>query len=529
MGRLRRSRTLRKGAPILVAFALVASLPAAGAAPIPNSKAGSAAVEDKGVEGFLARARKDPGQLRAFLYDLPKGGDLHTHLSGAAAVELLITLGAQDGMCINLVTLVAANPPCAPNQRPAQDAVTDPAFRTRVIEAWSMEGFQPGQGETGHDHFFATFGKTGAITGRHRPEMLAQVVAKAAEQNEIYMETMTTRQFGPAAFALSQRIVFDPDLARMRDAILADGALQGIVAAAVAETDSDEAKYRQLLQCGTPAASPGCDLVLRYIHQVSRTSEPKIVFLSMVYGFELAEADGRNVALNLVSPEDNPVALRDYRLHMRMLNYLRGVYSKAHITLHAGEIVPGLVPPEELRYHIREAVVTGHAERIGHGVDVRHEDDWAKLMGDMASRHVMVEVPLTSNAQILEVTGHEHPFPSYRAHGVPVGLATDDEGISRIDLTNEHERAVTTYKLTYRDLKTLSRTVLDHAFLPGQSLWRGPDDFVTGPACAGQRLGAADPTGTCQVLLDQSPKAALQWHHETLLRSFEQSHTVLTG
>ncbi|MGW5052671.1 hypothetical protein [Actinokineospora sp. NPDC004072] len=65
---------------------------------------------------------------------------------------------------------------------------------------------------------------------------------------------------------------------------------------------------------------------------------------------------------------------------MRMLDYLRGQYGEAHIALHAGEMVPGLVKPEELTYHIREAVVTGHAERIGHGVAVRHESGWPQLM-----------------------------------------------------------------------------------------------------------------------------------------------------
>ncbi|MGH9277605.1 MAG: hypothetical protein ACRD12_05800 [Acidimicrobiales bacterium] len=137
---------------------------------------------EAGVEGALALARRDPGHLRSFLLDLPKGGDVHTHLSAAASEELLITLATNDGNCIHTVTFVAAAPPCGPGQRPAGDAVTDAAVRTQVIRAWSMEGFQPGQGETGHDHFFAAFGKTGAITGRHRPEMLADVVARAASR-----------------------------------------------------------------------------------------------------------------------------------------------------------------------------------------------------------------------------------------------------------------------------------------------------------------------------------------------------------
>jgi hypothetical protein len=55
--------------------------------------------------------------------------------------------------------------------------------------------------------------------------------------------------------------------------------------------------------------------------------------------------------------------------------YLHSVYPKVHISLHAGELAPGLVPPDGLSFHIREAVHLGHAERIGHGVDVMYERD----------------------------------------------------------------------------------------------------------------------------------------------------------
>jgi adenosine deaminase len=244
----------------------------------------------------------------------------------------------------------------------------------------------------------------------------------------------------------------------------------------------------------------------------------------MVSAFELAAADKRTVALNLVSPEEGEVSTRDYRLHMRMLDYLRGVYPTGHITLHAGELVPGLTKPEELTYHIREAVLTGHAERIGHGVDVLGEDDWPRLMRTMADRHVMVETNLTSNEQILEVSGWEHPFPTYRAFRVPVTLSTDDEGVSRIDLTHEYQRATTDYRLRYRDLKTLARTSLDHAFLDGASLWRGQDVFVASAPCAHDRLGAPNPGRSCRALLASSPKAALQWRQEAKFTAFEHRY-----
>src|ERR1019366_9149593 len=170
--------------------------------------------------------------------------------------------------------------------------------------------------------------------------------------------------------------------------------------------------------------------------------------------------------------------MADYELHMKMVGFLHGLYPKVHITLHAGGLAEGLVPPDGLCCHIRLAVEEAHAERIGHGVDVMHEDRPYELLKEMAAKHVMVEINLTSNDVILGVTGKDHPFPVYRRFGVPVALSTDDEGVSRIDLTNEYVRAAETYSMRYADLKQMVRTGLEHSFLPGASLWREPDIFT---------------------------------------------------
>lgn len=487
---------------------------------IPGAVASSAGAA--GVERYLGSVRHDPVRLRAFLHDLPKGGDLHTSLSGAASTESLIRFAAQDNACVNTVTFAVTPGPCGPRQRPGADAVSDPAFRAAVIRAWSMEGFQTGQGESGHDHTFNVFARIGTLIGPHRPELLAETVEKAAAHNEVYLESMLNRQNG-AVFGLAFGVPFDPDLGAMRDRLLAGG-LADIVAAARADIDRDEARYREILRCGTPQAAKGCDVTVRYLHQAGRNDPPNVVFAFLVYGFELAKADGRYVGLNLVTAEDAPVSIRDYRLHLRMLDFLRGIYSRGHITLSAGELAAGLVPPEELTFHIREAVLAGHAERIGHGVSLRHEDDWFGLTRLLADRHIAVASPLTSNAQVLEVSGWNHPFPLYRALGVPATLATDHEGISRTDLTAEYQRAVTDYGLIYRDLKQLGRTTLEHAFIEGASLWRAPDDFRPAPPCAGDRLGSSTPSPACQNLLTSSPKAALQWRHEAELVAFERRH-----
>lgn len=514
---LRSSRTRRLlTAAGLAATALATSLPAASAgaaSAAPPAPRPTTAAEARTAAWLEAH----PGATARFFRDLPKGGDLHNHLSGAVRTEYLIQLAAEDGLCID-ATMTAVEPPCAAGTRPAADARTDAAFRQEIIRAWSMQDFP--QGESGHDHFFATFGKFGRATW-HTGKLLADVAGTAAAQNQSYLETMVTPA-SSGARKLADEVGWDADLAALHRKLLAGGRLDQLVAEAGRSADEANTEFREAARCASARPAPACGITYRWISQVSRNSAPERVFTQIALGLRLAERDPRFVAVNLVQPEDGEISLRDYRLHMRMLNYLHGVYPRAHITLHAGELVPGLVKPEDLTFHIDDAVRTGQAERIGHGVDLVHEDDWRRLARDMARRQVAVEVPLTSNAQILQVEGDEHPFPVYRKYGVPVVLSTDDPGVSRGDIGQEYSRAARTYGLGYTELKDLARASLEYAFLPGRSLWR-PD-----PVRKGFR-----PVQECQVpqsdrcsrLLANSLKARLEWRQEASFRAFEARYT----
>ena len=229
------------------------------------------------------------------------------------------------------------------------------------------------------------------------------------------------------------------------------------------------------------------------------------------------------VGLNLVMPEDWFVPMHDFDLHMQMLDYLHTLYPKVHISLHAGELALGLVPPEALRSHIRKSIERGHAERIGHGVDIMNEDHAIDLLHEMAAKNILVEICLTSNDEILGIRENDHPFPVYQRYGVPVALATDDEGVSRSDLTHDYVRAVESYGLSYVDLKRMARQSLEHSFLPGPSLWTDTKHFKTVANCTlvGQKFGTM--SAACRKFLDGSERARLQWQLEDALASFEKN------
>jgi adenosine deaminase len=509
---------------------------AAQAAPKAAPASGAATHASRGedlAERNLEVARANPLSLRSFLLKIPKGADLHNHLSGAVYAESWIRAGVEDGLCVDLarhafVRAPAAaqtsdsKPACSDGQVPAAQAFKDQHLYDALIDAFSMRSFVPSTGNSGHDHFFDTFAKFGGTSPHHSGEWVDEVATRAAAQNEQYLELMETPDFTHTAL-IARELGWQDDFAQFRDALLAHG-LRDDVAVTRAHLDEADALRFQREHCGLADATPACKVEVRYLYQILRGFPKEQVFAQSLLGFEVASAEPRVVGINMVMPEDGYISMTDYALHMRIIAFLHGLYPKVHITLHAGEIAPGFVTYEGLCCHIRLAVEEAHAERIGHGVDVMYENHPHDLLKEMAAKHVMVEINLTSNDGILGVTGKDHPFPIYRQFGVPVALSSDDEGVSRSDLTHEYVRAVETYGLHYSDLKQMVRTGMEHNFLPGASLWREPDAFSRpAAACAHEALGADKPSAACEDFLKSSGKAQAQWELERRFREFESS------
>jgi len=532
-------RSVLQSAVSLACFVLVA-IPSLGAQ---SPAARASEPEARAARAYQSAVQGGPLALHAFLADFPKGADLHVHLSGAVYAETFIHDAGKDGLCVDPAALSFAKPPCDPPLVPASRlydnlSAANQALYDRLVNSFSMRSYVPTSGFSGHDQFFATFGKFSGLSKEHIGEWVDEIASRAAAQNQQYLELMQTPPFSHAASialqvgwnqdsaAVTSAQPVQLDFAQLRQALL-DRGLRDEVAADREDVRNAEAQRGQIEHCGTPQAAPACQVEIRYIYQVLRGALPQQVFAQTLLGFETIQAgmdanEGGFVGINFVQPEDGFLSMRDYTLQMKMLDYLHSVYPKVPISLHAGELAPGLVPPEGLRFHIRQAVELGHAQRIGHGVDVMYEDDAPALLKELAQKHVMVEINLSSNEGILGVKGAEHPFPLYRAAHVPVALSTDDEGVSRIDITREYVRAALDYHLSYQDLKQLARTGMEHSFLSGESLWSAPDAFnAPVAACKGQPLGADNPSAGCKAFLDGSEKAAAQWELERRFRAFE--------
>lgn len=435
-------------------------------APAPNA-AGSPGSD---AEALFARATHSRAMLRLLLQTFPKGGDLHRHAGGTTYAEDFIAWAADDGGCYVLATRALAPGPCETGKsEPLQGlALRDTALYNQAINSISMGRHGPQYKDpavSGHEQFFSSSPRRSFSESRHRDEVIADNLAIAAAENTLYLELatnpdMSSRDLGPLVPREPwQEADMSGRLQRLQPY------LAQAVPLASGSIDASERRVAELNGCGGASKPAACAVTVRYIITVSRRATLEDQFTSMALAFALVHADPRYVGINIAAPEDLPAALRDYSLHMRMFAFFKQKYPQVRLTLHAGELWLGLVPPRDLTFHIREAVEVAGASRIGHGVDIAYEAGAAELLARMAREGVAVEINLTSNDVILGVKGKDHPLPLYIAAGVPVVLSSDDLGVSRADLTQEYVRAVDEYGLTYSQLKQISRNALAYSFL----------------------------------------------------------------
>ncbi len=467
------------------------------------------------VEHHFSTIQSDPNALYAFFKEMPKGGELHYHLDGGAYPEVMLSLGLDGDYCLQLKTKsINKITPC--DGMPIKELVTKQDLYDEIIQAWSMKNFVPGQESAAH-HFFTSFSKYTPLMADFRPQLLADAIKRASNQHELYLEIMVSPDnanattFAPLA---SGPIGF----AAKKNALLANKNFEANIANTVKESQRILEEARLELGCDTAPTQNKCLLVVKFQYYILREQPLESFFAQALNGFAAASLSNDIVGVNLVQAEDGILSLKDYREQMRIFKFLHQAYPNVHISLHAGELAPTDVIPSELGFHIHEAIFTGKAERIGHGVSIGYEENASKLLKHMATTPIPVEINLTSNRLLLNVFGKNHPLHYYLNNNVPVTLSTDDEGALRTDLTREYVAAAYEHGLDYPTIKTINQNALTYSFLPGKSLWTNPKKHLRVPEC--QNLDSS----ACQKFLDENEKAKLQWQLEKNLTAFELTY-----
>lgn len=429
--------------------------------------------EEQKPADYFESIKNNPFELEIFMKNFPKGGDLHNHLSGAVYAESYIQWALQDDLCILVEIYYFTNcgqvkPKHAQYIHLPLSMVLKyyPDYLNRLIDGLSMRNFSEEFGtKASADQFFTSFDKYDEPGDRHIVESLAEVANRAASQNILYLELMITinrsaiMDLGKKAGWNNNFTEFEKELKNLK--------IEKQVEAASKEIDNLLKLMKSFMNCGTINEDHGCKVKVRILAQGLREFPKEQVFAQIMGYFQLAKDNSNVVGVNFVMREDGPTALKDYEIHMEILEYFKKKYSEVNLALHAGELTLTFVSnPDDVTFHIDQAVFVAQADRIGHGLDIASENRKTEILAEMKSKKIPVEINLTSNALILGVTGKRHPYAIYALNGVPIVLSTDDEGVLRTTLSREYMIAAQTFDLDYADLKHLSRNAIEYSFLP---------------------------------------------------------------
>ena len=81
----------------------------------------AAGTDEARTAARLESLRASPSAMYGFLRDMPKGADLHMHLSGAVYAETFLQNAAEDNLCVDPVKLVLL-PNRGPHEEPSAAA-----------------------------------------------------------------------------------------------------------------------------------------------------------------------------------------------------------------------------------------------------------------------------------------------------------------------------------------------------------------------------------------------------------------------
>lgn len=423
--------------------------------------------------------------LRQFFTAMPKGGDVHNHLTGSAYAETYFELAAKKGMYVNLETgkLYKEKPEGVETIQLSKEMDNLHNHRMTLIDKWSIRNFQPYKYPLGPDeYFFGTFGLLSALTSDidDLAYLMHELKVRAVRENVQYLEIIGIAPHIPE-YCFMDKDVYNDKNRELKDCLIkgeirkvtrvlrsvldqflnnekADRTVESYLNS-IHELDNKSNKLNNrdisnLIKC-------------RYQGYAVRNLDPIIVFaqLYVVHRACIKDKGELLTGCNIVAAEDGEKSMLYYVLHILMFALLAEKYSSVNTSLHAGELTLGLIRPEYLFEHIGLAITDSEANRIGHGVDLPFEFNSDGILERMKNCNIPVEINLTSNEFILGVKGSEHPIMLYHNAGVPIIISTDDPGILRTSLTEQYTLATLRYGFSYSEIKQFVHNSIKYAFL----------------------------------------------------------------
>ena len=431
------------------------------------------------LDSLLNRLRTNEAALRIFFSAMPKGGDLHHHYSGSIYAEKYIEIAKSNNAWINEVTLEIKFDSLGILKDKEWKKFLDLekekgeyAFQQLLLKHFSAKDYSRSDGIPSYDDFFETFDRFGPSKNKiSNGSGLLWLKQNAIHQRVSYIETMLeTIPCGKLTISLNHLndslLLYQAsnDTTKLFNLfnILKNNLLSENNKICIQNYLKELEKEHLRLQIDDSL------FTLRYQTYVLRILPPIQVLSQIITSFEAAKEDTLLVGINMVAPEHHPIALRDYRLHMRMFQFCTKTWPNVSLSLHAGELAEGMVSPENMHFHIQEAVDIAGAKRIGHGTALAFERDVLSLIERMIVKKTVLEINYHSKRFILGSTHKNHPLYLYHKAKIPIVICTDDAAVLRTDHNGEFIQIALDFPgLTYTDFKEFAFNSINHSFIKG--------------------------------------------------------------
>ncbi len=429
------------------------------------------------AESYLEKNRNNEALLTAFFQQMPKGGDLHHHFSGSVYAEPLLERAIAEDFYLNIETMaVSKTKPENGNWQTFSSIKKDRKldyYQQQVMQTWSVKDYNGSV--PSDDQFFDSFMKFEPTIKGHFAEGMLELKKRAIAENVSYIETQLSTI--PCDMNVSDLTEFNSKL-RQASAQKDEKAVIKLLDELYKSLQQKDAKKYAFDFNTNFIAKLHKDLkiddekfTMRYQNFVLRFMEPVDLFKNLTIAFISANDSKLVAGVNIVSPEHGENSMKDYWLHMLMFKYCHSKYPNVKYTLHAGELTLGLVQPEELTWHINDAIYVAGANRIGHGVDIAYEANSYDLLKYMAQKNIPIEINLVSNEFILKVKENRHPFTLYKEFNVPIVISTDDAGILRSNMTEQYVLLAKRYKdVNYETIKKYVYNSINYSFIQDESV-----------------------------------------------------------
>ncbi|MDO6567464.1 adenosine deaminase [Alteromonas sp. 1_MG-2023] len=422
-----------------------------------SSLTGSAIVSDSVTSGTLSnksassfsmpawfedfKKSASPLQMYTFLQTMPKGGELHHHLSGAGFSEWWYELAAdptknggytyytqvgnencnsQYYVALRFHTISKTTRALLPEC--VQENYTELALLSKNQKQAFMDSIRLHDASEGREEFFS----------KHW-QRLNELTANPTLVSKILLLNMQAYQ--------KENLQYLETQVNMRYAKKPDGSLY--------TPDEALAIYTDLLASEEAKAT---GVTVRFQYALVRFLPDAEAQLEWIYNFVDSHRD-IYVGINLVGREDDKNG--QPKRFASTLRKLRAKYPKIQLAFHAGE-------SETADSNVRDTLLLG-SERIGHGLNTIFDPDTLLLL---RNSHYLIEINLISNLLLDYVPSFDtHPFPEYLRTGIPTALSTDDRGMFDSTLTDEFYVAVTQFNLSWDELVGLGNNSLHYSFL----------------------------------------------------------------